>query len=239
MSSVHDATSIIRDRRRRSDKRRLRGWLLTVLVLLLVVLGVWLVGFSSVLALRTVKVTGTRILTVEQVTRTADAPMGRPLVRVRENELATRVATLPEVDRVTVSRRWPGTVEIAVTERVPAYALKVGEGWSLVDTKGVPYAQTRETPDGLVQVTAPVDQPIVLAEIAAVLNQLSPTLRPQVTAAKATSRDSVEIVVAANRTIRFGSAENMELKNQVAELMLAQTVFGWIDVSSPSRPVGR
>ncbi|GAB3697703.1 cell division protein FtsQ/DivIB [Mariniluteicoccus flavus] len=238
MSSVHDATAVIADRRKRGRRRR---WIVIGVAAALVALvagGIWAVFFSSLLALRTVAVTGTTIVSDEEVQRVAAAPVGRPLARVAERPVAERVATLPQVQSVTVRRHWPHTLDVAVKERTPAFALARGDRWLLVDATGVAFLEVAQRPEGFLPATAPDNDPSLLRGLAAVTAGLPPELRTQVETVEAKSADTITLKLK-GREVVFGSADQVEVKAKVALALLASTKAAWIDVSAPGHPATR
>ncbi len=71
------------------------------------------------------------------VVQTSGVRPGARMVGVPLGTVAKRIRTLPWVARVTVRRSWPGTVRIAVTERVPVAAVPAtGGGFVLLDAAG-------------------------------------------------------------------------------------------------------
>ena len=124
-------TDITGSRRRRRRARAVRTFLrgLAVLAALAIVSGaVWAVGFSPALAATGVEVRGVVVLTSDQVAEVAAVPLGLPMVRLATGPIAGRVTTLSPVATVDVTRRWPHTVVITVTERHPVYFLRRADG---------------------------------------------------------------------------------------------------------------
>ncbi len=237
MSTLRDATD--RLTRRRKDSRRRRVLRLVIAIGVVVVVGAlaWLVFFSSVLAIRTVEVRGTALLTPEAVSTVAEVPLGRPMARLDEREIAERVTTLPPVDRVNVRRAWPSTVVITVTERTPVFALGQGERATLVDATGAVFVGPR--PDGLLEGLGPLDDPRTLTAAATVVAGLPIELREQAELVRFTSRDAITIHLQGEREIFFGSAEQIDLKTRVALALVRSTAAKHIDVSAPARPSTR
>ena len=87
-----------------------RRVLLAVLGAAAVGLAVWLVFFSSLLAVSGVQVEGVSLLSARQVQRVAAVPVGRPLATVDLGAIAARVENLAPVASVDVSRAWPGRI---------------------------------------------------------------------------------------------------------------------------------
>ena len=140
-----------RERHRRRGRRILRA-VLALLLAALVGTAVWLVYFSQVLDTRGVVVSGTRELTPDQVTAAAAVPLGRPLSRQRLDAIARRATALPQVSAAKVTREWPHTVRVTVTERVPLLAVAQPGGFLIVDKDGVVFAAKPTLPSGVVEV---------------------------------------------------------------------------------------
>lgn len=119
-----------------------------VIVAVVVVAGVYLLGFTSAFSVRHVTVSGVHQLTSRQVLAAARVPHGRPLARLDTRPIAKRVAALPGVARVDVKRDWPDGVRIVVTERAgAAYIVRGGGDW-LVDGRGVVFQRVTRPPPG-------------------------------------------------------------------------------------------
>ncbi|WP_026927333.1 cell division protein FtsQ/DivIB [Granulicoccus phenolivorans] len=244
---VTDATDRIAHRRRRRARRNGRRLLILILALVLIGAAVWLVGFSSVFALREVRVTGVHSLSADQVREVAAAPIGRPLARVSEREIADRVATLPQVAQVHVVRRPPNGIEVAVTERTALYAVAKDNQWWLVDAAGIPFQQVADRPGDVLAVNAPLD-PALLGEVAQVIAGLDPALRGQTAGVAAQSTDSIVLTVTdpgaaadkGGKQVIFGNAKELPLKNQVALALLKSVPDAQVyDVSAPAYPSTR
>lgn len=224
-------------------RRRLTRLIVTGLcTLLLVLAGVatWLFGFSSVFATRQVTVSGTSLLTEDEVVTAAQVEMGRPLAVQDLRAVRERVArALPAVRDVEVKRRFPHTVEIIVAERELAY-LWTDEGtlrW--VDAEGVVYHEGGDAPIGTVvaQVEGEADQRL-LRDVATVVGAASPILMDRITLVSAQAVDQIEVRLSDGDTVVWGSADQSEMKAQVLAVLLQKeaTVY---DVSAPGAPTTR
>lgn len=196
----------------------------------------WLLLFSSVLAVRTVEVSGSEGDTAAAVREIAAIPEGLPLARLDTDAVGERLLALPQVESVTVARSWPSTIRITVVERVPVALLGVeGVQW-LIDRNGVLFAQVTEPPAG-VPVLEAADDGATRAALD-VIGALPADVRSRLARVSAESPESVILHLTGGRTVIWGSAEDSERK----ALVLAG-VFGQpgqtIDVSSPSAVVIR
>lgn len=215
-----------------------RRWAAVTVFLALVAAGL-AVYFTPVLGVATVEVSGAVGLSADAVRSAAAVPPGTPMVRLDTGAVAARVATLPRVATVQVSRDWPDTVRIAVTERTPVGVVPGPGGVHLVDGAGVDYATVPASaaPPGLPRVDLPAiapDDPRTQA-VVQVLAALPAQLRGRVAVVSAQTAGSVQLGLADGRTVRWGSSADSARKSAVLAALMTQPgkVF---DVSSPDLP---
>ncbi|MEL4504124.1 FtsQ-type POTRA domain-containing protein [Luteococcus sp. H138] len=227
-------------RRRRAENRRRTLTMAGVASLVLLALAlVWLVRFSPVLAARTVEVSGTRLVSQQQVTDAAQVPLGTPLARLDTAPIAQRVADqLTPVGEVHVSTRLPGTVKIEVIERSAVYLRRSGTVYQSVDAAGVIFATADKPAKGAVVAETSTVENRLLADVATVITALPTEVRGQVTRVQAAGPDRIVLTLAKGQTVVWGSAAASEQKAQVLVALLGQkaTIF---DVSSPGSPTTR
>jgi cell division protein FtsQ len=214
---------------------------------LVVVAGVgWALLGNRVLVVRSVSVTGTHLLAPGQVVAAADVPLGTPLLSVDAGTVTRRVEAIPNVASATVTEDWPDHLVIAVTERVPAMAMRMaGGGYDLVDPSGVIVRTAKTRPAGLplfatsLPGSALRGNPEVTAA-AGVLAELQPWLArqvAQVTAAAVTAGpEQVTLSLRDGKTVHWGSTDNAAQKNRELSILLSGQVRD-VDVSSPGTVV--
>jgi cell division protein FtsQ len=226
-------------RRWRQRLRRLRPFLYAALVLVLVGAGAWLLLFSSVLTVRDVAVTGNRTVSAVRVESVAKAPMGHQLARADLDAIRARVETIPAVKSVSISRSWPHTIAIEVTERTPVAVVDRGAGLQAVDDAGVLFGSYARKPDDLPLVeTAPGVKSETLAEAARVVTSLRPDILALVERLEVESVDRIRLRLTDGRTVMWGSAEESAQKAEVLAVLLERDARE-IDVSVPGRPTTR
>jgi len=209
-------------RRQQSRRRRVRRTLLAVLIALVVVGLVWLVGFSTVLGINRVQVTGASLVSADQVAAAAQLVPGMPLARVDSKALAGRVtAAIPEVASVTVSRHWPNTLVIHVSERVAVYQVLTGGNYQWVDATGDVFHTSPDAQAVPVVTVDTTDQQLV-RDVATVVTALPADLSPDVASITAATRDSITLDLNDGRQVIWGSADQSELKAQVIDPLLKQ-----------------
>jgi cell division protein FtsQ len=234
-------------RSRRAASRKRRPIQAAAAVAALAVLA-WVLWGSPLLAVRTVQVDGVTTLPAEQVRETAGLDEGTPLLRVDVDEARERVAQLPQVASVEVTRGWPSTVVITVVERTPVAVVGTPGRRSVVDARGVLFDTiTGEAPDGVVplDVAEPgPDDPPTMAALGA-LTALPADVREDVAAAAATSAEDVSLTLDDGTTVRWGTPEETGEKAAALTAVLAQIESGaldpagTIDVSTPDAVVLR
>jgi cell division protein FtsQ len=233
---------------RRKSERRRRIWQIVLGVLAVIVAGVlvWLVWFSSSLAVNHIRVAGITTLTPADVKSAAKIRIGEPLARVDTVAIESRVAALERVDRVDVSRRWPRTIRIEVTERKPIAWTRAGAAIRGLDRYGVDFRSFRSEPKGLVEVVVETSssrkRQQALESSTAVIElwrTKDPKLLERVRYVRVASKDSVQLVLKKNKTVTWGSAAKGEQKLRVLRSLLKAKKARGYDVSAPEQPTTR
>ena len=233
------------ERRRSVRWRRVRRVLLGLLGAGLVAGLVWVVWFSSAVAVNKIVIEGTTTLTSSDIRSQAAVRFGQPLVRVDTVAIESRVAEMERIDQVHVSRNWPRTIRIEVVERKPIAWVMSGGTMRALDRYGVDFRTWRSEPKDLVEVQVAAatarQRQQALETSAAVLDLLrtdDPDLLKKVQYVRADSKDSVELVLGKSRTVTWGSAAKGEQKLTVLRSLLKIKARGY-DVSAPEQPTTR
>ncbi len=238
-----------RRRRRDTPAARRRRRLVAVAVAVAVLATAWWVGWvGPLLAVHAVRVDGATTLTADQVRTAAGVPDGTPLLRVDVAGAEARVARLPQVADVSVTRGWPRSVVVTVVERRPVAVVEQAGRRSLVDASGVLFdTVTGDAPDGVVPLDVPSpgpDDPVTRAALGALVS-LPAEVRAQVAGAVATTGEDVTLALTDGRTVVWGGADSTGGKAAALVALLAQLDSGaldpaaTIDVSAPDAVVLR
>lgn len=213
-------------------------WALAVLVPLVAVLA-WIGWFSPWFALDTVQV---RIgssaeaagpLTTEEVEALVQVPEGTPLLRISPSEVEGRIATLPQVASVTVTRSWPSTLVVDVERRAPVAAVPAAAGgYDIVDASGVVIRRSPAAVAGIPVVRAA--GPGLEAAIA-VVREMPDWLREKVEGIEATTRNDVTLLLRNGSIVTWGSEEDNAFKAEVLRVLLKVKALRY-DVSAPGTP---
>lgn len=254
------------DRFSRAKKRRsARRWLIVlaaVVVLMIIGFVVWIVWFSSWLAVNKVTVSGQTSLKAEKVITKADVSGGMPLARVDTTAIESRVSQLSRVERVHVSRGWPHTVRVRVHERTAIAWTKVDGKVRAIDRHGVDFRGFSKPPKDLVQLKVPADEASQLdseqgsqqgaqdesrrreslracAAVVQSLRDHDKDFLEKISSVSASSKDSVEFTIGRGRSVRWGSPGEVLDKLRVLRVMLDTVKAAHYDVSAPARPTTR
>jgi cell division protein FtsQ len=230
-----DASVRLAARRRQRLRRRILVVAGVVVSLALVAGVLWVVFVSSAFAVTTVSVTGTSVLTADEVTAAAQVPLGTPMARLNTKAIVSRVTQLKAVASVTVTPSLPHRVTIAVKERTAVYAVSSSSGFDLVDAAGVPFTSVADAPKGLVVASITGDDQRLRRDVATVVAAMPQALRDRAVLITAETPDSILIELSGGAEVVWGSADSSAQKAQVIAALLSVKASVY-DVSSPSHP---
>lgn len=200
-----------------------------------------MVYFSPVLVAHSVRVRGVQAGDVSNIVGRAAVPMGTPLAKVDTLAIARRVIATATLAEVTVSRSWPSTIVISVSQRVPVLAVRDPQGQvQVVDSQGVAYATVSAPPKG-VPLIKTVENPSSKESLRAalsVLQMLSSAQRGQVTDVTVLGPNMVTLKLGAVNVV-WGGASEPALKVKVMTDLLRRKGVVTIDVSAPHTPAVR
>lgn len=216
-------------------RRPRRRWLRVVLVLMAILViasAVWAVWFSSLLAATGVRVVGVEGARADAALAAAAIPVGMPLARIDTAPAERAVRALPWVLDADVRRGWPGEIVVAVTPRTPIAVIVAASGRSGVDSEGVVFPAAGALPKGLPTVTA---EGVGLTASMAALATLPADLARRVVSVSATTRDDIELTLRSGDVVRWGSADQPELKAEVLRALMQRKADVY-DVAAPEVP---
>jgi cell division protein FtsQ len=230
----------------RSTRRRALLWLAGLVAIAALVAFLWA---GPLLSVRTVRVDGVAGLPAGQVQEAAGIAVGTPLLQVDVAGAAARVARIPQVADVEVTRGWPSSVVITVVERTPLAVVESAGRRTLVDAEGVLFDTiTGDPPAGVVRLEVadpgPGD-PSTEAALSAVA-ALPPELRTRVVSASDEDEGAdVRLRLDDGTEVLWGDGSEPERKATVLVALLKQVEGGavepaeTIDVSAPGAVVLR
>ena len=208
----------------------------------------WFVWAGPLLAVSTVRVDGVATLPAEQVREAAGIADGTPLLQVDVDAAEARVAALPQVASVEVTRGWPRSVVITVVERVPVAIVGEPGRRTLVDAEGVLFdSVSGDPPDGVVALVVDAPGPGDPATMAALtaIRALPSGLAEQVAGVAAPSPDDLTMALVDGTVVEWGTAEQSPEKAGALDALVEQIASGAlepaaiIDVTVPEAVVLR
>ena len=220
-------------------RRAVRGLRLLTWLVVLTVIGIGLgliLYFTPLMSARSLVVTGTGVVTREEVVDAAKVKLGTPLLQIDTDEVADRVAGIQRVASARVQREYPSTLRITIVERVPIVVKDYPDGPHLFDKDGVDFA-TAPPPPGLAYIDVdhpgPNDPPTRAA--LQVMTSLSPDVVGQVGRIAAPSVASITLTLTDGRTVVWGTTDRTDEKAEKLGALLTQPGHTY-DVSSPDLP---
>ena len=218
----------------------MKRWLIPIAVVvpILAALG-WLLFFSPWLAVTQVQVTVTSApevagpLSAEEVRAVAQVETGVPLLRVDTGAIEQRVAALPQVASVAVSRSWPDAIMIDVVRRTPIALVASPGGYDVVDADGGVIRTVSAIEPGVPAIRATGDG---VAAAVAVASELPNEIQRRVVEIAAATRNDVTLILKNGAEVMWGSAEEGAFKAEVLTVLLKEVDARFYDVSAPGVP---
>lgn len=245
-----DAAGSPPDGPRRMSRRLVAAWI--ALAVVVVGVGAYALSRSELLDVDEVLVVGPASdgrwgLSPEDLVLATGIEWGSPMVGVDADEAVRRVAAEPWVASVEVDRRWPGTVEVWVRQRVPvANAVDPAASVALLDAEGTVLEHRSSPADGLPTVRVERlgragTRMAGLAPLLRAVDAMAPELDPWIVAlVPAASGVVAELVGGVEAALGLGEDYHDEFRSLatvLARVELACIVE--IDVSIHASPVVR
>lgn len=230
--------------RRDAGRKRLQRLTYVLAGVAVVVLGLAALR-SPLLDVDRVTVSATRHTTPAEVRRAAGIERGDPLIGVDPGAAARRIEALPWVARAQVSRVWPSTVTVRVTERIPVAQVRINAGRVAVVDAGGRVLAFRAVPPpppaGAQAGAAPpgTRSPVVLTGVngrlaeggrlpadARAALRVAVAARDRLPGVLASVDADLDATLAEGGVVRFGSAKRLEEKLTALKTVLDQVDTG-------------
>jgi cell division protein FtsQ len=201
--------------------------------------------YTPLLAVESIRITGTSRLKVGQLQSALKSQIGTPLPMVNSDKIGEALKSFPLIESFSITSRPPHSLVIRITERSPIAEVAVGGTSYLYDPAGVRIGQ-RKGSDSYPQIAINGD-PANSAEYALaidVLLALPASLLPRVYSIDAKTKDNVTMQLRGNagQRIVWGDASRSALKSKVLAALIRNYKKSdrvTFDVSSPTAPVVR
>jgi cell division protein FtsQ len=230
-------------------RRRLLGWALAGLLL---AAGVAYLVRTPLFGLGTVRVEGLQSLERSQVLAASNVRLGEPYLGLDLTGIRARVAALPRVAAVGVTRDYPSSLRITITERPAVASVSAGSVFWLVAADGTVLDAAGSRPTGLPYVArVPLPAGVrpgsrlppgnELANALTALGGMRPELKRQVVGVKARTLDSLEFTLKDGARVLYGLAVDQPAKDSAVLLVRRMLKREGreaqrIDVRNPSAP---
>jgi cell division protein FtsQ len=231
--------------RRDEGRRRLRrlSALGVAAAVVLLILGV---TRSPVLDVDRVQVAGATHTSVDDIQRAAGIRRHAPMTDVDLDRARAGVLALPWVDTVSITRSWPASVQVEITERTAVAVVTAGSaGFALVDGDGRVLELSPAPPPGFVLLAnVPLPGPpgstvdASASDALLVARSIPASLGPKVSTVVAET-DGVVLRLVAGGVIRLGPATDLGPKLRAADTVLDEvdtTDLCAVDVRVASAP---
>ncbi len=238
---VRHADPSVRATLRRRRRRTNRIYVALGIALVAVLIGYVALYFLPVFSVREVRVVGTHTVPVDAVTDRAAVTPGTPLLQVDTHAVARRVAGIPRVDQVTVTRDYPSGLRIELIERTALVVVEVDGAQHLVDGQGIDFGQG-EPPPGTPLLTVGPDAraalPAIVRELATVFAEVRGTAGQEIASVAVETPASIVLSLVDGRTVEWGAAGRDREKAVALRMVLGQPGEPW-NVANPALPASR
>jgi cell division protein FtsQ len=250
---------------RREEGRRRLKFLCALIAAALVAAAGFGITHSGLLAVHHVEVSGAAHTSREQVLAAAGLSDGGLMIDVHPGQVALRLDELPWVATAAISRHWPTTVKIRITERAPAALVAANPGQvAVVDDTGRVLA-LGPAPGGPPVSPGPAPGPplptivgldpaggpgssltdgeplqAALAVVAAVRRDVVTSATTWITTVRVGADGELTATMTPSIVIRLGPAEQLDAKLLALRALLEQVNLkgvATIDVRVPDAPV--
>ncbi|MGL4569728.1 MAG: cell division protein FtsQ/DivIB [Clostridium sp.] len=118
---------------RKAKKKRLIKRSIFIIILLAII--IWLfITKSSVFLIKNVSITGEHLVTKDFISEKAQEIKGENIFFVKSDEVKKLLKSDPYVGDITIKRKFPSTLEVAVTEKNVAYYIKSNSNYDVISS---------------------------------------------------------------------------------------------------------
>jgi len=237
-------------REMRSGVRPARIAILGVLLVVSLAALLWIYTSTGVLNVKSVEVKGNEVLDADYLRSLSGITRDTHLLKMDVKAVESALLSEPYVAGVNISRRYPNTVVLGVTERQPTGVILQNGKYNLVDQEGMILESADARPPGLVEIK---DLELVLlfpgmeisgmdfATVTSLLGSLPPALKEVATAVGLKGGGGLYLE-GRGTVVIYGEASDLSRKNVIALMALTGLVdryaaVEYIDVSFPDHPV--
>ncbi len=203
-----------------------------LLVIAVSVIAVGIALWTPLFAVKNIQVHGVKHLSAEEVVALSGLAVGDRMLGIDEHAAGNAIVQQPWVDRVTVSRQWPRTVTIDVTEREAVLFTAEQDGQHLIDADGVAFT-IGDPPQEAVGVSGDaVEDPAIMRQLAAAIAFIEQPIRTQLKNVTVVSAYDVTLHLKDGRSVYWGALQDNQDKARALKTVLSQNGEKW-NISNP------
>jgi cell division protein FtsQ len=250
MSKTPDEMKSLTRPTRKPLSPTLKKTLLAATLLVLMGLLFWVATQTSFLNVKNIDISGNQKLDSDYLRSLAGIEPDTRLYRVNVEAVEQSILSDPYVAAVSISRRFPDTVAIAITERQPQGIIFQNGSYYLVDKEGYVLESVDKKPEGLVEIQG-LDIPLLymgqrietdaFATITALIQSMPDELRG-ITLSVGYEQKGGLYARARGTKVIYGESSDLSKKSEIALLALNNLTtryarIDYIDVTYPEHPV--
>ena len=236
--------------RKRSGASTVRTLILGTILIISMGLLLWVYTGTGVLNIKHVEVKGNEVLDADYLRSLSGITSHTHLIKMDVKKVEKALLSEPYIADVDITRHYPNTVILQITERQPTGVILQNGKYNLVDQEGMILESTDTLPAGLAEIKD-LELPLLIpgveiddmgfATITSLLGSLPTALREMTTAVG--KREGEGLYLEGGGTVViYGEATDLSRKNAIALMALSTLVqrYGavdYIDVSFPDHPV--
>ncbi len=240
------------------NRKRYRSYVFRIAIIIvvafIVIFGAMTLYRSDFLLVKDVHVEGATHLSSSEITETAAVAEGSTLLRLDSDGIVSRLEESPWVQEAHVTRQFPDSIVIHITEREPAAVVRIDKNVRWVISEDCAWLSLATDEDWknnyhIIDVNTAISKPAsgsvctddgIVAAVT-LLQGLSPDFRDQIKNISAESAAKLSIKLKNGITVAWGDPDETELKEAAVWALLDeyQGKISYINVRIASRPTYR
>lgn len=215
------------------------------LVLALVILSAYVLGWSKLLVVKKINLAANgNEIAISQIIEPTDIHIGLPLARVNVSKISRDLSSQTWIKQLKVNRHWTtGNVSIVVTPRIPVARYEVNGNINYFDSEGITFTAP-SAPPNLPLITFSSEGQASKQAVAEFLAQIPADFLAGMSELRVLSPESIKMATSLpgykNLEVSWGSPTELPLKVNVLRHLLAlgdNSKVIRIDLTNPSQPV--
>lgn len=215
------------------------------LVLALVILSAYVLGWSKLLVVKKINLAANgNEIAISQIIEPTDIHIGLPLARVNVSKISRDLSSQTWIKQLKVNRHWTtGNVSIVVTPRIPVARYEVNGNINYFDSEGITFTAP-SAPPNLPLITFSSEGQASKQAVAEFLAQIPADFLAGMSELRVLSPESIKMATSLpgykNLEVSWGSSTELPLKVNVLRHLLAlgdNSKVIRIDLTNPSQPV--